>query len=81
MTIIPQRTSRLTAPAAWFSQTMAPLVAQGIWRAACQTLGLKPIRTKASTPQINGKAQRFIKTGLEGWTGLTADRTAEERNR
>jgi transposase InsO family protein len=34
------------------------------WRNACPALVLKPIRTKAYTPQTNGKAERFIKTLL-----------------
>ena len=33
----------------------------GDWRKACEVLGLKPIRTKAYTPQTNGKAERLIK--------------------
>ncbi|CAK6686574.1 hypothetical protein BBFGKLBO_00041 [Synechococcus sp. CBW1107] len=30
------------------------------WRKACQALSLKPVRTKAYTPQTNGKAERFV---------------------
>jgi transposase InsO family protein len=33
------------------------------FRDACSELGLKHIRTKPYTPQTNGKAERFIKTG------------------
>ena len=37
----------------------------GDWRKAREALGLKPIRTKATTPQTNGKARQLIKTLLE----------------
>ncbi|KEF41858.1 MAG: transposase [Cyanobium sp. CACIAM 14] len=53
----------------------------GDWRKACQALDLKPIRTKAYTPQTNGKAERFIKTLLDEWAYVIAYRTSEERNR
>jgi transposase InsO family protein len=38
----------------------------GAWRKACKTMAIKPIRTKPYTPQTNGKAERFIKTLLNG---------------
>ena len=53
----------------------------GDWREACQALGLKPIRTKAYTPQTNGKAERFIKTLLGEWAYVIGYQTSEERNR
>ena len=34
---------------------------------ACKTLGLKHLRTRAYRPQTNGKAERFIRTMLNGW--------------
>src|SRR5262245_19744588 len=37
------------------------------FRAACQALGLKHIRTKPYTPKTNGKAERFIQTALRTW--------------
>lgn len=51
------------------------------WRKACQALDLKPIRTRAYTPQTNGKAERFIKTILAECAYVIAYQTSEERNR
>ena len=53
----------------------------GDWRKACQALDLKPIRTRAYTPQTNSKAERFIKTLLAEWAYVIAYQTSEERNR
>ena len=33
----------------------------------CRTLGIKHIRTRPYRPQTNGKAERFIRTMLNGW--------------
>jgi transposase len=48
---------------------------------ACRALGLRHLRTRASRPQTNGKAERFIRTLLGGWAygaiyGSTAERAA-----
>jgi transposase InsO family protein len=37
------------------------------WRAACEALGLRHLRTRAYTPRTNGKAERFIQTLLREW--------------
>ena len=34
---------------------------------ACRALGLRHLRTRPRRPQTNGKAERFIRTMLEGW--------------
>jgi len=34
---------------------------------ACRVLGLKHIRTRPYRPRTNGKAERFIRTMLDGW--------------
>ena len=34
---------------------------------ACRVLGLRHLRTRPYRPQTNGKAERFIRTLLEGW--------------
>jgi transposase InsO family protein len=34
---------------------------------ACRALGLRHLRTRPYRPQTNGKAERFIRTMLEGW--------------
>ena len=38
-----------------------------IHAAACRTLGIRHLRTRAYRPQTNGKAERFIRTLLNGW--------------
>jgi transposase InsO family protein len=48
---------------------------------ACRQLGLRHLRTRPYRPQTNGKAERFIRTMLEGWAygpiyGSSAERTA-----
>ena len=53
----------------------------GDWRKACQALELKPIRSKAYTPQTNGKAEQSIMTLLVEWVFVIAYRTSEESNR
>jgi transposase InsO family protein/transposase len=34
---------------------------------ACRALGIRHLRTRPYRPQTNGKAERFIRTMLEGW--------------
>jgi transposase InsO family protein len=34
---------------------------------ACRTLGIRHLRTRPRRPQTNGKAERFIRTLLNGW--------------
>ena len=36
---------------------------------ACRTLGIRHLRTRPRRPQTNGKAERFIRTMLNGWAG------------
>jgi transposase InsO family protein len=48
---------------------------------ACRRLGLRHLRTRPYRPQTNGKAERFIRTLLNGWAygaiyGSSAERTA-----
>jgi transposase InsO family protein len=47
----------------------------------CHQLGIRHLRTRPYRPQTNGKAERFIRTMLEGWAygaiyGSSAERTA-----
>jgi transposase InsO family protein len=49
--------------------------------AACRLLGVRHLRTRPYRPQTNGKAERFIRTMLEGWAygpiyASSAQRTA-----
>jgi transposase InsO family protein len=34
---------------------------------ACRMLGIRHLRTRPYRPQTNGKAERFIRTLLDGW--------------
>src|SRR5262245_17870585 len=47
---------------------------------ACRILSLKHLRTRPYRPQTNGKAERFIRTLLEGWAyGAIYGSSAERR--
>jgi transposase InsO family protein len=37
------------------------------WQQGCAQLAIQPRRTRIRRPQTNGKAERFIRTLLEGW--------------
>ena len=47
---------------------------------ACRTLGIRHLRTRPYRPQTNGKAERFIRTMLEGWAYGAIYRDSNERN-
>ena len=42
------------------------------FRAVCQALGLRQLRTRPYTPRTNGKAARFIQTLLREWASVVA---------
>jgi len=46
------------------------------FRAACQQLGIRHLRTKPFTPRTNGKAERFIQTCLREWAYAEAYTTS-----
>jgi transposase InsO family protein len=46
---------------------------------ACHTLGLKHLRTEPYRPRTNGKAERFIRTLLDGWAYRNTYRSSSER--
>jgi transposase InsO family protein len=46
---------------------------------ACRRLAIKHIRTRPYRPQTNGKAERFIRTLLTGWTYGAIYRSSRER--
>ena len=48
---------------------------------ACRQLKIKHIRTRPRRPQTNGKAERFIRTMLEGWAYGRIYATSHERQR
>jgi transposase InsO family protein len=46
---------------------------------ACRQLGIRHLRTQAYRPRTNGKAERFIRTLLDGWAYRNTYRTSRER--
>ena len=48
---------------------------------ACKTLGIQHRRTRPYRPQTNGKAERFIRTLLNGWAYGAIYGSSSERNR
>ena len=46
---------------------------------ACRSLGIKHLRTRPYRPQTNGKAERFIRTLINGWAYGAIYRTSSER--
>ncbi len=49
------------------------------FRRTCQRLGLRHIRTKPYTPKTNGKAERFIQSGLREWAYAQAYQNSRQR--
>src|SRR5262249_4482693 len=48
---------------------------------ACRQLGIRHLRTRPRRPQTNGKAERFIRTLLNGWAYGAIYRSSIERTR
>ena len=46
---------------------------------ACRRLGIRHLRTRPYRPQTNGKAERFIRTLLNGWAYAAIYRSSRER--
>jgi len=46
---------------------------------ACRQLGIRHLRTRPYRPQTNGKAERFIRTMLNGWAYAAIYGTSRER--
>jgi len=46
---------------------------------ACKALGIKHLRSRPYRPQTNGKAERFIRTLLNGWAYGAIYRTSHQR--
>ena len=51
------------------------------WRDACAKLGIQRRYTRPRRPQTNGKAERFIRTMLNGWAYGAIYRSSHERSR
>lgn len=45
----------------------------------CRRLGIRHLRTQPYRPQTNGKAERFIRTLIDGWAYAATYRTSNER--
>jgi transposase InsO family protein len=45
----------------------------------CRSLGIRHLRTRPRRPQTNGKAERFIRTLLQGWAYGAIYRSSNER--
>lgn len=52
-----------------------------IWALACHTHRVRHLRTRPRRPRTNGKAERFIRTMLEGWAYGAIYATSTERAR
>jgi transposase InsO family protein len=48
---------------------------------ACRTLGIRHLRTRPYRPQTNGKAERFIRTLINGWAYGAIYRSSSERTK
>jgi transposase InsO family protein len=46
---------------------------------ACKSLGIRHLRTRPYRPRTNGKAERFIRTLIDGWAYGAVYRTSDER--
>ena len=47
----------------------------------CRTLGIRHLRTRPYRPQTNGKAERFIRTLINGWAYGAIYRSSNERTK
>ena len=48
---------------------------------ACRRLGIRHLRTRPYRPQTNGKAERFIRTLLNGWAYGAIYRSSQRTHR
>jgi transposase InsO family protein len=56
-----------------------PAYVSAIHALACRQLGIRHLRTRPRRPQTNGKAERFIRTLLNGWAYGAIYRSSHER--
>ena len=50
------------------------------FKAQCQTLNARHIRTRIYTPRTNGKAERFIQTAIREWAYARLYQNSQDRN-
>lgn len=58
-----------------------PAYRSKLHRKACEALGIRHLFTRPYRPRTNGKAERFIRTLLDGWAYKRAYATSAERTR
>ena len=51
-----------------------------IFKAACDELGVRHLRTRPYTPKTNGKAERFVQTSLREWAYARPYESSQERH-
>src|SRR5262249_26013758 len=56
-----------------------PAYRSRLWRRTCAVHALRHIRTRPYTPRTNGKAERFIQTGLREWAYAQAYTSSRRR--
>ena len=61
------------------SPTTAPPTSPTVHALACKALGIRHLRTRPRRPQTNGKAERFIRTLINGWAYGAIYRSSQER--
>lgn len=49
------------------------------FKAACDELGIRHVKTKPYTPKTNGKAERFVQTSLREWAYVRAYESSAQR--
>ena len=49
------------------------------FKAACDELGIRHIKTRPYTPKTNGKAERFVQTSLREWAYARPYETSAQR--
>jgi transposase InsO family protein len=52
---------------------------KNVFKAACDELGIRHIKTRPYTPKTNGKAERFVQTSLREWAYARPYETSAQR--
>jgi transposase InsO family protein len=52
---------------------------KSVFKAACNELGIRHIKTRPYTPKTNGKAERFVQTSLREWAYARPYETSAQR--
>ena len=57
-----------------------PCFVSDLFKATCNALQIRHIRTRIYTPRTNGKAERFIQTAIREWAYARLYQTSQQRN-